>query len=221
MDPDAPSPPPRAFTQGVGTVFQWVGVILFLASMFVCCGSALISRDRATQTDLTRVGWPIGQDSPVYSAQRALSISLVAAVFFGIALAGVGLGLQAQNRRAAPLAVGLTAMAAVFWIFQVIFFATLFAWTLMLICLGLLGLFGVLTPLASTAWREMRADPPPQGHEILPADYRVPYSHLHDDPPDVRLARELKQRRQRLAVQQKELEMLEDKLRRKLQQKGE
>jgi hypothetical protein len=62
----------------------------------------------------------------------------------------------------------------------------------------------------------MKSNPPPPGHEILPADYKVPYSHYHVDPPEVRLAAELEQRRQRLAVQQKELEMLEERLKRKL-----
>jgi hypothetical protein len=67
----------------------------------------------------------------------------------------------------------------------------------------------------------MRRDPPPADMEILPADYKVPYSHYHEDPPEVRLAAELEQRRRRLAVQQKELEMLEEKLKRKLQQTDE
>jgi hypothetical protein len=44
---------------------------------------------------------------------------------------------------------------------------------------------------------------------------------MHQDPPEVRLARELEQRRQRLAVQQKELELLEQKLRRKIGKKEE
>ena len=60
---------------------------------------------------------------------------------------------------------------------------------------------------------------PPPWLEILPADYKVPYSHLHEDPPEVRLARELEQRRERLAVQQKELEMLEGRLKKKLEQR--
>jgi Skp family chaperone for outer membrane proteins len=50
----------------------------------------------------------------------------------------------------------------------------------------------------------------------LPAGYKLPYSHLHKDPPEVRLAAELEQRRERLAVQQKELEMLEAKLKRSM-----
>jgi hypothetical protein len=84
----------------------------------------------------------------------------------------------------------------------------------------LFGLFALLAAFAVAALREMRRDPPPVGHEILPADYQVPYSHMHQDPPEVRLARELGQRRERLAVQQKELEMLEERLKRKLDESG-
>jgi hypothetical protein len=65
----------------------------------------------------------------------------------------------------------------------------------------------------------MRNNPPPPDFEVLPPDYKVPYSHLHQDPPEVRLAKELEARRQKLAVQQKELEMLEQKLHRKLDEK--
>ena len=208
-------PPPRAFTQGVGLLFQWVGVTLFLASFFVCCASSLVSRDRATQTDLTTFGW-----GP-YTAQRAVTIALLCAVFFGMALAGLGLGLQAQSRRAPWMSVALTAGASVFWLAHAVFFATTSMWTLALVSLALTAVFALLLGLAVGARREMRRDPPPPNLEVLPADYKVPYSHYHADPPEVRLARELEQRRQRLAVQQKELEMLEEKLKRKLQQSDE
>jgi hypothetical protein len=108
-------------------------------------------------------------------------------------------------------------MATVFWAVQTLFAAQkLHSLWLATLAFALFGLFAVLTVLAAGAVREMRRDPPPVGHEILPADYKVPYSHLHEDPPEVRLARELEARRERLAVQQKELEMLERRLRRKL-----
>jgi hypothetical protein len=77
----------------------------------------------------------------------------------------------------------------------------------------LLLVFGVFFALAIAAWREMRRDPPPAGHEVLPHGTKIPYSWYHDDPPEVRLERELEQRRERLAVQQKELDMMEEKLR--------
>jgi hypothetical protein len=83
------------------------------------------------------------------------------------------------------------------------------------------GLFlasGVLAALSVGAWREMRANPPPADQDVLPADYKVPYSHMHQDPPEVRIAAELEQRRQRLAHEQKELELLEQKLRDRLKQ---
>lgn len=213
------SPPPRAFAQGVGTVFQFTGVSLFLISFFVCCGSGLLSRDTATQSDLNQIGWKLGADRIVYSAQRALAISLPCAVFFGMALAGVGLGLQAQNRRAAPLGVLLTGTAAGFWLVQTIFFLSISSWGLLLLSLLMSLIFSGLLLLAIAAQRDMLANPPPAGMEVLPTDYKVPYSHMHQDPPEIRLARELDQRRQRLAVQQKELELLEEKLKRKLQQK--
>src|SRR6185295_3364318 len=41
--------PPRAFSQGVGTVFQVAGVLVFLYASFSCCGSGLLSREWATQ----------------------------------------------------------------------------------------------------------------------------------------------------------------------------
>lgn len=213
------APPPRAFTQGVGTVFQVVGVLLFLAGMFVCCASGLVSKETATRTELTRVGWHLTrnvQNEPTYSAQRAITVSLLMAIFLGMALAAVGLGLQATNRRAPPFGAVVTGLAVVFWSVHALFFAsTLGSVLLGGICL-LLGLvFGLLFGLSVAAVREMRRDPPQSGHELLPPGYQVPYSHLHQDPPEVRLARELEQRRQRLAVEQKELELLEEKLRRR------
>src|SRR5688572_18643349 len=105
------TPPPRAFTQGVGLVFQFVGVLMFLVMFFICCGSSLLSKDWATRSDLTRIGWgtaspgpssPQAPPQPAYSAQRALTISVFAGVLFGMSLAGVGLGMQAGSRIAAP-----------------------------------------------------------------------------------------------------------------------
>jgi len=217
--PASSHPPPRAFAQGVGTVFQFVGVLLFLGMTFVCCGSGLLSKEWATQAEFSRIGWGSGGASgPVYSAQRAITICVFCGVFFGAALAGIGLGLQAESPAAATGAVVTAAAGAAFWFVHTLFAVqNLHSALLMLLAASLTILFGVLLALAVGAWREMRRHPPPPGHEVLPADYKIPYSHYHPDPPEVRLAAELAQRRERLAVQQKELEMLEEKLRRKSQ----
>lgn len=209
--PRPADPPPRAFTQGVGTVFQFAGVMLFLGFFFVCCFSGLLSKETATQTHLAEVGWG------AYTAQRAISIGMAVGVMLGIALAAIGLGLQAQRRRAPAFAVVACAFAVVFWLFHAILFAQA-ARSILLTALAaaLGGVFVVLLLLAIGSSREMQRNPTPAGFEILPADYKVPYSHLHEDPPEVRLARELEERRQRLAVQQKELDLLEEKLKRKM-----
>jgi hypothetical protein len=218
-----PTPPPRAFTQGVGQVFQVVGVLLFLMMMFVCCGSSLLSKDVATKSSLTHIGWHRATDAPgepAYSVQTALSVSLFSGVFFGMALTGVGLGMQAEYPAAAAGALLVTTVGSAFWIVQTLFAATAANSLLFSILAALLAaIFVLLLGLSVHAVLEMRRTPPPKNHELLPADYKVPYSHYHEDPPEVRLAGELAQRRERLKVQQKELEMLEEKLQRKLGEK--
>ena len=219
--PPATASPPRAFTQGVGTVFQIVGSTMFLVLATVCCGSSLLSKTTAERHDLTRIGWGQGTGGEVvYSAQRATSVALFVGVGLSVAVASVGLGLQATHRSAAVGGVVVTALGLAFWSVHVVFAAQVMrSIVLSIITGGLVMLYAVLFALGLAAWREMRRDPPPVGHEVLPEGYKVPYSWYHDDPPEVRLARELEQRRERLAVQQKELEMLEEKL--KKRQAGE
>jgi hypothetical protein len=216
----SPPPPPRAFSQGVGLIFQIIGGTLFLCSSLICCGSGLLSKDYATRSNLTHIGWHFSGDAPdepSYSAQKALTISIFAAIFFGLALAAIGLGLQAESRAAAPMARLATGAAMIFWGVQAVFAGTAVHSVLFALLGGVLAItFFVLHAFAHAAAREMKRNPPPPGHELLPPGYKIPYSHYHPDPPEVRLAAELEQRRQRLAVQQKELEMLEEKLRKKL-----
>lgn len=210
--------PRYAFTQGVGTIYQFTGVTLFLGTMFICCASSLLGKDTAQRQDLTRIGWHLPRDlpgAPAYSAQRAISISVVAGLLLGMAIAGLGLGLQATRRSAPPLAIVTTALGAALWMTHAIFFAqilhslplTVFSCFLALMMVALGG-------LAVAALAEIQRHPPPPGHELLPADYKVPYSHLHQESPKERLAAELIARRQRLEVEQKELEALERRLRR-------
>jgi len=209
-EPSKTNPPPRAFTQGLGLVFQIVGCTLFLLFMFVCCGSTLLNKDFATHSNLTRIAWH------GYSAQRALTISLFGGVFFGLALAGIGLGMQAEHRAATVFAVLLTGFATGFWLVHLLV-ASLGAQSVLFstIALVLMISFAFLFVLAVAAALECRRNPPEPGHEVLPAGYQVPYSHLHQEPPEIRFAAELEQRRQRLAVQQKELEALEQRLKHK------
>jgi hypothetical protein len=217
-EPSPPPPsPPRAFTQGVGTVFQVTGSTLFLILATVCCGSSLLSKNTAERHDLTEIGWGAASGGGVaYSAQRAISVCMFVGVGLGIAVASVGLGLQATRRSAVVGGVIVAGFGLVFWVVHALFAAQVLRSILLSVIAGaLVVVFGVLFALAVAALREMRREPPPAGHEVLPEGYKVPYSWYHDDPPEVRLAAELEQRRQRLAVQQKELEMLEERLKKR------
>jgi hypothetical protein len=217
LNPSEPTPP-RAFTQGVGTVFQFAGGILFIALSLACCGSGLLGKETWKREDLMKVGWHLpgdAADQPSYSALRATSVSLIGGIGLALAVAGLGLGLQATRRSAAVVAVMVTLIGLGFWAVHGVFFIHVMrAWMLAFVAFVLVLIYGVFFSLAVAAWREMRRNPPPVGHEILPEGYKIPYSWYHDDPPEVRLERELEQRRERLAVQQKELEMMEEKLRR-------
>jgi hypothetical protein len=190
--------------------------MLFFTFFFTCCLSGLLSKETATQNSFNALGWG------GYTAQRAVSIGMVVGILLGIAMAGAGLGLQAMRRNAPFIALVVSSVGTFFWLFHAVFFAMAARSVILtLIALGLAILFGILLALAMGAVREMRRSPPPANMEILPPDYKVPYSHLHEDPPEVRLAKELEARREKLAVQQKELEMLEQKLHRKLKEKQE
>jgi hypothetical protein len=211
-----PETPPRAFTQGVGTVFQFTGVTLFIVMMFICCSSALISKDKAESKDFTRIGWHLPADppdQPTFSAQKAIAIAVPAGVLLGLGAATLGLGLQAENRLSPFGAVLLTGIGLTFWLLETIFAITAMSSILLSFFAAVLTLtFAALFALALASLLEMTRQPPAVGHELLPTDYQIPYSYLHQDPPEIRLAKELNQRRQKLAIEQKELEQLERRL---------
>ena len=189
---------------------------MFLILFSTCCLSGLLSRDSATHTNLTSIAW--GN----YSAQRAISISLFVGIVLSMAIAGLGLGLQAQRPTSAMMSTLVTAIGSTFWLFHTIFFAIAMRSIVMtLIAFVFAIVFIILFVLSIGGWREMLHTPPPAGFELLPNDYKIPYSHQHQDPPEVRLARELEDRRRKLQIQQKELDMLEEKLHKKLKQKND
>src|SRR5438132_123147 len=165
--PPPNDPPPRAFTQGVGTVFHVGGVTLFLVMMSVCCLSSLLDKDFAARADRTQVGWHLPgdkADEPSYSYARAMAVSVVLGVFFGIAMAGVGLGLQAQRRAAPVMAVFLTTTGTIFWHVQTIFaIQALRSIVLAAMTLAMAVFFAGMLALAIGALREMRRQPPPPG----------------------------------------------------------
>ena len=145
---------------------------MFLVMFFVCCGSSLLSKDWATRSELTQIGWgESGETRQVaYSAQRALTISVFAGVLFGMALAGSGLGMQAGSRIAAPGAVVVTLLGTIFWVVHTIFAATAVRSTLFaLVAGGLAVLFAVLLVFAIHAFRRDAKKSPAGGSRRAPA----------------------------------------------------
>src|SRR6266536_2290090 len=119
------SPPPRAFTQGVGTVFQFAGGILFIALSLACCGSGLLGKETWKREDLMKVGWHWpgdAADQPSYSSQRATSVSLIGGIGLALAVAGLGWGLRATGGAAGVGAVIVCLVGVIFWAVHGIFF---------------------------------------------------------------------------------------------------
>lgn len=179
--------------------------------------------ETAKRADLAEVGWHLPlPGSPFYSGQKAISVSLTLAVGWGVALATIGLGLQGQRRRAPDGALVASGLGVLCWVFHAVFFAfELRSVGLTLVCLVLLVIFIGLFALAVGAWREMRVNPPPVDLTILPPGYKIPYSHMHEESPEVRYAAEMEQRRRRLEVQKKELEALEERIKNNKYKRGE
>src|SRR5687768_17123976 len=156
--PQPVAPPPRAFSQGVGTLFQTVGGLVFLAFTFFCCGSALTSKEWATNPARDKVGWGAAHNSarPLYSAREWTTATVAGGVILGLAAAGLGLGLQADKRRAALAAVALTSLGLLFWTVQAVFAAhAMRSIFLSTVCFALAAIFAILCVLAVGALRDL------------------------------------------------------------------
>jgi hypothetical protein len=132
----------------------------------------------------------------------------------GLALASFGLGLQAERRRSAwgavvTAAVMLTALLAA----GVALWMGGAPWLVRIWHALLLVLIAILAGFSVAALRQILADPPPAGVDVIPPGAKVPYSFYHDDPPEVRLARDLANRRAKLDAEREELERMERELR--------
>ena len=63
---------------------------------------------------------------------------------------------------------------------------------------------------AIAAWRQVRAEPPPDDVDIVPPGTKIPYSFYHEDPPDVRLQRDIDQKRRELDDMERALREQQD-----------
>jgi hypothetical protein len=215
--PAAEPPPPRAFAQGTGLLLQTIGALLLMTNCCVCSTAfmwdpqrppAAAQENLADEDALSKLRNMINEPG-----RTGLMLTIVGSTVCGLGMMGFGLGLQSDRRRSAAGALVtcvlfmliMIAAGVGLWTGEATFTARV--WQAILAALGVMT-----TGFTFAAWREVRANPPPTGVDIIPPDFKIPYSVYHDDPPDVRLAKEIANRRAQLEAEQRELDQLEREL---------
>lgn len=161
-------PAPRPLARGTGLVLQIVGGVLFLGACCVCSSAGLwdpvMSRGEAAEhaqaaalpTDWGRVG-----------AMLLVMFTTIG----GLAMLVFGLGMQQDRPRATgPALISVAALCAVLVASGTMLWSGSGPWALRLVAAVLLLVMLPLLGLCIAAWREVRNDPPPAGHNILPPD---------------------------------------------------
>lgn len=162
-------PCPRPLTRGAGLLLQIIGGALLLGGCCVC-GTAgmwdpVISRGEAAQ--VAQAGAPVLHDPGRLGAMLTVMFATVG----GLAMLVFGLGMQQDRPRAAPAAaLSMLALLPVLIGAGVGLWMGRGPWMLRLANAALVLVTVMLAALCATAWREVRADPPPAGPTLLPAD---------------------------------------------------
>lgn len=167
--PPQASAAPRPLARGTGLVLQVVGGILFLGACCVCSSAGLwdpvLSRGDVAQQVLE------GGARPADWGRFGAMVLVMFTTLGGLSMLVFGLGMQQDRPRAAAYAVislvillaALAAAAAMLWTGHG-------PWVLRTADLVLLVIVASLLGLCIAAWREVRADPPPEGPNVLPPD---------------------------------------------------
>jgi hypothetical protein len=198
----------------VGVVLQAVGMMMFLATCCICSTSFLwnpiLSPSEAielTQSSQSKMS------TPGDSGRTGVMLTVVTMTMGGLALATFGLGLQSDRREAALWAVITNvAMTLLFIAAGVALWMGDSTWSVRIGHGAVLLISLILLGFTIAALREVRAAPPPADIDIIPQGTKIPYNFYHDDPPEVRLQKELDQRRAQLDHEQQELDQLKDDL---------
>ena len=220
------APQPRAFAHGVGLVLQTVGVVLFLSSCCICASARMWERPPTqsevidqlaadpTLADRSLRDW---LDDPT---RTSVMLTVMFSTVGGLAMAGFGLGLQAERRRAPAGAVVVTAgLLTVLLVAAPGLWTDAAGWGIRLWHALACIVVAVLLVMSAAAWRQFRVNPPPTDVDIVPPGTKIPYSWYHDDPPEVRMAAEIAARRARLDAERAEIDQLERELKAKSQKR--
>ncbi len=181
--PSSP-PSPRAFAQASGLVLQLIGVILALGT---CCwwSFAGLTDERIRPTSQPE---SFGDIVRAADGSRLWSMSAVCVSFVGgLALAVLGLGLQAEKRRSGAAALAVAGAGTVFWFVYFGYALTHGAgvgrllWSvLMFIAWGLCAVLSVISA------DELKRHPPPADLGQAPADLKPDRLIDREMPKDLR-----------------------------------
>lgn len=208
-------------------LLQTVGMIFLLATCCVCSTTfwwnpmpplAEIDVEAQPPSTLAEAWGAMVADK----GKSGLMLTIVSLNVGGLALAVFGLGLQSDRRRAAwgtvasvAALTGTLLLAGVWlWTGEATLNARIWHAIALLVTL-LLWLFVI------PALRQVLANPPPADVDVLPPDYKIPYSIYHDDPPEVRKAKEIARRKAQLEAERQELERLERELKERRGESGQ
>jgi hypothetical protein len=181
---DVPPDSPRAFAQATGLVLQLVGIILTLGT---CCWWSFAG---LTQQQLRPASQPASLGD-IVSAANALQIWSMSAVCLsfagGLALAALGLGLQAEKRRSGTIAAWTAGAGATFWFAYFGFALTHAAGVGRLIWIVLMLLvWGLCAVLSVISADELKRNPPPADLGKAPKDLKPDRLIDREMPPDLR-----------------------------------
>lgn len=175
---------PRAFAQASGLVLQLIGVILALGT---CCwwSFAGLTDERIRPTSQPD---SLGDIVRAADGSRLWSMSAVCVSFVGgLALAALGLGLQAEKRRSGAAASAVAGAGTVFWFVYFGYALTHGAgvgrllWSvLMFIAWGLCAVLSVISA------DELKRNPPPADLGKAPADLKPDRLIDREMPKDLR-----------------------------------
>lgn len=206
--------PPRAFAQGVGVVLQGLGVALFLSNCCLCSLAGLWDTN-LTSVEAREV---MARDPELITqpgsylrdpGRAAAAVTLLAATVGGLALAALGLGMQADRPRPAYGAAGVhILLVLIFAATGVLLWTAATGWAMLAWHAVLLVALAAGLPFTLAACGQVMRHPPPPVDETLPPGFDVRDVLAGEKPSRLKVA----EMRARLEVQQRELDRLEREL---------
>lgn len=178
QSPPPPTSNPRAFCQATGLIFQVVGAILMLVT---CCGGSVFSMFVASpylRPDAPATA-PIAEPGPTWSM-----ITVWVTFVGGLALTGVGIGIQHGRPRSGRYGVAVTLPATLFYLANVLEAIVGGDIGRILIAVALAILWAMLFLLAGHSAEVLRRHPAPEESSWTRADEDALRKSASRRPPD-------------------------------------